>query len=114
MSASATPTSLAAATVLTGVPVVPGVRFAPVIRPGRLPAIEDLDPGGEIAEADREAEAARFTAAAATVAGRLRERAAASTGSASEVLAATAIMLAEEGRRKRLTEAIRHRRTRGK
>ncbi len=31
-----------------------------------------------------------------------------------DMLAATAIMLAEEGRRKRLTEAIRHRRTRGK
>ncbi|MCV7174420.1 phosphoenolpyruvate-utilizing N-terminal domain-containing protein, partial [Mycolicibacterium sphagni] len=77
MTASSTPTSHGAGPVLTGVPVVPGVRYAPVIRPGRLPAIEDLDPGGDIADGQREAEATRFTAAAATVAGRLRERAAA-------------------------------------
>ncbi len=89
------PTALSAGAVLTGVPVVPGVRFAPVIRPGRLPALDDLDPGGEIVEADRDAEAARFTAAAATVADRLRERAASATGVASEVLAATA-MLAQD------------------
>ncbi len=97
MPASSAPTSLpnAAGAVLTGVPVVPGVRFAPVIRPGRLPALDDLDPGGEVAEADRDAEAARFTAAAAAVADRLRDRAAAATGVASEVLAATA-MLAQD------------------
>ncbi|TGD89943.1 phosphoenolpyruvate--protein phosphotransferase [Mycolicibacterium sp. CH28] len=95
MTASSTPTSLGAGRVLTGVPVVPGVRYAPVIRPGRLPAIDDLDPGGEVAEIERDAEAARFTAAAATVADRLRERAASATGAASEVLAATA-MLAQD------------------
>ncbi|WP_082690260.1 phosphoenolpyruvate--protein phosphotransferase [Mycobacterium sp. M26] len=94
MSASSRSVSLDAPSgaVLTGVPVVPGVRFAPVIRPGRLPAIDDLDPGGQIADDQREAEAARFTTAAATVAERLRERAAAATGSASEVLAATATL----------------------
>ena len=32
----------AADTVLTGVPVVPGVAYAPVIRPGRLPLLGDL------------------------------------------------------------------------
>jgi len=79
-------------TVLHGVPVVPGVRFAPVIRPGRLPALGDLDPGGAIAEADRDAEADRFRAAAATVAERLRERSAHASGAASEVLAATATL----------------------
>ncbi|WP_319436160.1 phosphoenolpyruvate--protein phosphotransferase [Mycobacterium sp. RTGN5] len=92
---SSTPTSLGAGQVLTGVPVVPGVRYAPVIRPGRLPAIDDLDPGGELAEDKRDGEATRFTAAAATVAGRLRDRAAHATGAASEVLAATA-MLAQD------------------
>ncbi|WP_179967399.1 phosphoenolpyruvate--protein phosphotransferase [Mycolicibacterium anyangense] len=81
-----------AGAVLTGVPVVPGVRFAPVIRPGRLPAIDDLDPGGQLPDGERDAEAARFTTAAAAVADRLRERAAAATGSASEVLAATATL----------------------
>jgi phosphotransferase system enzyme I (PtsI) len=76
--------------VLQGVPVVPGVRFAPVIRANRLPAIDELAPAGDVPESDRPAEVARFSAAAATVADRLRERAAASTGPASEVLTATA------------------------
>ena len=76
--------------VLQGVPVVPGVRFAPVIRANRLPALSELDPGGEIAEADRAAEVSRFSQAAAAVAQRLREKAAAATGAASEVLTATA------------------------
>jgi len=94
MSAAYTPTSLGAETgiVLTGVPVVPGVRFAPVIRPGRLPDLDELDPGGEISEADRDAEVARFNTASAAVAERLRGRAASATGSASEVLAATATL----------------------
>jgi phosphotransferase system enzyme I (PtsI) len=76
--------------VLQGVPVVPGVRFAPVIRANRLPAIDELAPAGDVPESDRPAEVARFSAAAAAVADRLRERAAAATGPASEVLTATA------------------------
>ena len=78
------------ATVLTGVPVVPGVRFAPVIRANRLPSLAELDPGGQIAEDDRPAEVARFGAAAAAVAQQLRDRAAAATGAAAKVLEATA------------------------
>ena len=77
-------------TVLHGVPVVPGVRFAPVIRTSRLPALEDLDAGGQIAEEQRASESARFAAAAASVAQRLRDRAATATGAAAEVLGATA------------------------
>ena len=80
----------AAGTVLTGVPVVPGIAYAPVIRPGRHPVLEFVAKAIEVAEADRDAELARFSAAAAAVADRLRERAAHATGSASEVLAATA------------------------
>ncbi len=76
--------------VLQGVPVVPGVRFAPVIRANRLPDLSELDPGGQLGEGDRQAEAERFAAAAATVAARLRDKAAAATGPASEVLTATA------------------------
>ena len=76
--------------VLQGVPVVPGVRFAPVIRANRLPAISELDPGVEVPETDRAAEVARFGAAATTVAERLREKAAAASGAAAEVLTATA------------------------
>jgi phosphotransferase system enzyme I (PtsI) len=77
-------------TVLQGVPVVPGVRFAPVLRANRLPAITELDPGVEVPEADRSAEVARFGAAASAVAQGLRDRAAAATGAAAEVLTATA------------------------
>ncbi|MFN3003989.1 phosphoenolpyruvate--protein phosphotransferase [Mycolicibacterium wolinskyi] len=76
--------------VLRGVPVVSGVQYAPVIRPGRLPEVEvpDID----IDAADRAAEAGRFNAAATEVATRLRGRAAHATGAASEVLAATATL----------------------
>ncbi len=79
--------------VLAGVPVVPGVRYAPVIRPGRTPvtaesAVAHAAPG--IGESERAAEAERFTSAAAVVAERLRGRAAHASGAAAEVLAATA------------------------
>nr|WP_238390766.1 MULTISPECIES: putative PEP-binding protein [unclassified Mycolicibacterium] len=77
-------------TVLRGVPVVPGARYAPVIRVGRLP--EAQAPAADIDEADRPAEAGRLAAAATAVATRLRDRAAHATGAASEVLAATATL----------------------
>jgi phosphoenolpyruvate-protein phosphotransferase (PTS system enzyme I) len=82
-------------TVLTGVPVVSGIEYAPVIRPGRLPELDALAAEPDIDEAGRPAEATRFVAAAAAVAERLRDRAAHATGVASEVLAATA-MLAQD------------------
>ena len=90
MTASSTNTSLLPGTALRGVPVVPGVAYAPVIRPGRLPT--SIDDAGDVAEPDRPAEAARFAAAASAVATRLRDRAAHATGAASEVLAATATL----------------------
>ncbi len=97
MTASATPTSLqprspdpAAGTVLEGVPVVAGVGYAPVVRPGRLPVLDGIDDIPELDEQDRPAEAARFAAAASAVVDRLRDRARHATGAASEVLAATA------------------------
>jgi phosphotransferase system enzyme I (PtsI) len=77
--------------VLRGVPVVPGVAYAPVIRPGRLPSLDD-EGAAHVAESDRPAESARFAAAASAVAARLRDRAALATGAASEVLAATATL----------------------
>jgi phosphoenolpyruvate-protein phosphotransferase (PTS system enzyme I) len=100
MTASSLPTSLPpenastehpAGTVLRGVPVVAGVQYAPVIRPGRLPVVDDAS-AADIDETDRPNEAARFAAAATAVAGRLRDRAAHATGAASEVLAATATL----------------------
>lgn len=85
-----------AGTVLHGVPVVTGVAYAPVIRPGRLPEV-DVSVLPEVADADRPAEKERFGAAAATVATRLRERAGHATGAASEVLAATATLAQDRG-----------------
>ncbi|MBI3214239.1 MAG: phosphoenolpyruvate--protein phosphotransferase [Mycobacterium sp.] len=89
MSSTSVPASPVSKTVYTGVPVVGGVAYAPVIRPGRLPAL-DIAAEPDVPEEAREGEAARFTAAAAAVADRLRGRAGSATGSASEVLAATA------------------------
>jgi len=101
MTASSPPTSrpqcgtvagYPAGTVLRGVPVVAGVQYAPVIRPGRLPVVDAGASEAVIDDADRPAEAARFGAAASAVATRLRDRAAHATGAASEVLAATAAL----------------------
>ncbi|MFI5506390.1 phosphoenolpyruvate--protein phosphotransferase [Mycobacterium sp. NPDC051804] len=89
MTASSTHPSHPSGIALRGVPVVPGVAYAPVIRPGRLPSLDD---GGDVAEPDRSAEAERFKAAASAVATRLRDRAAHASGAASEVLAATATL----------------------
>jgi phosphoenolpyruvate-protein phosphotransferase (PTS system enzyme I) len=99
MTASSPPKSLAGqqpaehpqGTVLQGVPVVAGVQYAPVIRPGRLPVVDDAS-AADIEETDRPAEVGRFAAAATAVANRLRDRAAHATGAASEVLAATATL----------------------
>jgi phosphoenolpyruvate-protein phosphotransferase (PTS system enzyme I) len=77
--------------VLWGVPVVAGAQYGPVIRPGRLPVVDDSTLT-EVDGADRPAEAARFVAAAKAVADRLRDRATHATGAASEVLAATATL----------------------
>ncbi|RBY81340.1 phosphoenolpyruvate--protein phosphotransferase [Blastococcus sp. TF02-09] len=75
--------------VLTGTPVVPGAAVGPVVRPAgavRLPE----EQGTPVPEADREAEKARYGAAAEVVAERLTTRAAAATGVSAEVLSTTA------------------------
>ena len=80
---------------LHGTPVVPGVGYGPVIRPGSRPVVP---PGRvEVAEVDRAAEVERFRAAAGVVAQRLRDRAGQATGSAAEVLSANAAMAADRG-----------------
>ncbi|MBJ7465474.1 MAG: phosphoenolpyruvate--protein phosphotransferase [Mycolicibacterium sp.] len=76
--------------VLTGVPVVAGVAYAPVIRPGARPTAPVS--AADVPEADRPGEVDRLKAAAAAVAERLRDRAAHATGVASEVLATTAAL----------------------
>ncbi|ASR03636.1 putative PEP-binding protein [Gordonia rubripertincta] len=85
--------------ILTGTPVVGGVALGPALWPGRRPdhSAEALGAGIEIAEDLRADEAERFTAAAAAVAARLRERASQNTGVAAEVLAATAGLAEDRG-----------------
>ncbi|MBY4038437.1 phosphoenolpyruvate--protein phosphotransferase [Rhodococcus fascians] len=85
----------AESTTLRGTPVVPGVGYGPVIRPGARPAIPADT--GEVAEADRESEKAVFDAAANAVATRLRGLAELATGAASEVLSANAAMASDRG-----------------
>ncbi|MGK2902892.1 MAG: phosphoenolpyruvate--protein phosphotransferase [Mycobacterium sp.] len=81
--------SMAETHVLTGVPVVAGVAYAPVIRPGARPPVAHAEPV-QIDEAARPGEVTRMKEAAAAVADRLRERAGHATGVASGVLATTA------------------------
>ena len=98
MSATSSPVSLhpadvsqpPAGTVLRGIPAVGGVQYAPVIRPGSRPTVDTASTSADLDESRRPGEVARFTAAAAAVADRLRERAANASGAASEVLATTA------------------------
>src|SRR5690349_23792958 len=85
-----------APTVLTGTPVVPGVALGPVVRPSGAVQLPEGD-AAPLAEADRPAEKARFEAAAAVVADRLAERAAAATGVSAEVLSTTAGLARDRG-----------------
>ncbi|WP_159926928.1 MULTISPECIES: putative PEP-binding protein [Nocardia] len=81
--------------VLCGTPAVSGVACAPAVRPGaRLRVAESTD---SIPEPGRASEQAAFLAAAATVADRLRGRAARAGGAAAEVLAANAAMATDRG-----------------
>ncbi|HET9565305.1 MAG TPA: phosphoenolpyruvate--protein phosphotransferase, partial [Mycobacterium sp.] len=60
MTASSPPTSLPsdrestdlpAGTVLHGVPVVAGIQYGPVIRPGRLPVLDEVKSAPDVDEA---------------------------------------------------------------
>lgn len=88
-------TGLSAQAVLQGTPVVPGVGYGPVVRPGARPSPPAH--GGEVADADRANERRVFDAAAQAVAARLRARAELATGAASEVLSANAAMATDRG-----------------
>jgi phosphotransferase system enzyme I (PtsI) len=84
---------------LHGTPVVPGVGYGRVVRPESAP---ELPASYEVDEAGRDAEAARFTAAAELVSQRLSDRAAAASGVSAEVLLATATLSRDRG----LTAAV--------
>ncbi|MET0196016.1 MAG: phosphoenolpyruvate--protein phosphotransferase [Rhodococcus fascians] len=87
--------ALAGSAVLTGTPVVPGVGYGPVIRPGGRPDVPVDDT--VLDEQARGPELETFREATSVVAGRLRGRAELATGAASEVLSANAAMAQDRG-----------------
>lgn len=87
--------SAGAGRVLAGTPVVPGVGYGPVIRPGERPAVPVRV--ADLPEADRPAEKQRFRMAAAAVSARLLARADAAAGAGAEVLRATAALATDRG-----------------
>lgn len=95
--------SEATGSTLTGTPVVPGVGYGPSAWPAPRPELSDPY---TVAEADRDDEAARFSAAVETVAQRLSERAANASGVASEVLLATATLAKDRGLRAAVEQRV--------
>jgi phosphotransferase system enzyme I (PtsI) len=90
--------SAGAAQALRGTPVVPGVAYGPV-----LLASTEVSPGAVATFAEQQLERddalARYDAAVATVSGRLADRAGRASGSAAEVLTATAGLARDPGLR---------------
>ncbi|UEA59286.1 phosphoenolpyruvate--protein phosphotransferase [Gordonia otitidis] len=84
---------------LTGTPVVAGYAYGPALWPGGRVEHDDRLLGADrsLADDDLGAEADRLAAAAATVAGRLRNRASHASGAAAEVLNATAGLAEDRG-----------------
>ncbi|MDO9379049.1 MAG: putative PEP-binding protein [Nocardioidaceae bacterium] len=80
-------------TVVRGTAVVPGIGAGPVVRPAPRPTVPADEPAAATPQEGEE----RFAAAAATVADRLAGRGEQSTGSASEVLMATAALARDRG-----------------
>lgn len=92
-------------TALKGTGVVGGVRYAGAVWISPRP---ELPQAGEVvAEENREAELARFDAAAETVSARLLERSANAEGHAAEVLKATAGMVNDRGWRKAVNKGVK-------
>ena len=89
---------------LHGTPVVPGLAYGRVVRPAPAP---QLPAATTVAEADRDAEVERFTAAASTIADRLAARAAAASGVSAEVLQATAQLARDRGLTAGVVKSVR-------
>lgn len=86
---------MAATDVITGTGVVPGVAYGPALWTAPRPQLPEHTP--TIAEEAREAEVARFRAAAEAVSARLAGRASQATGAAANVLGATASLARDKG-----------------
>ncbi|MGL4832558.1 MAG: phosphoenolpyruvate--protein phosphotransferase [Propionibacteriaceae bacterium] len=89
---------------LHGTGVVPGVAAGPVIWATPHQSLPEHSP--TLAEDQREAAAAQFSAAADTIAARLTERASHATGVATEVLGANAALARDRGWRKAALKLI--------
>ncbi len=96
--------SPASQATLSGTPVVPGIQVGPAVWPAPRPVADTDAP--EVEEGEREAEVARYEAAAETVTRRLKERSEVADGVAAEVLAATAGLATDRGLRKAVTSRI--------
>ena len=96
----------AAAPVLSGTGVVPGLGYGPArwVRPAVTTV--DTSDGAAPDEAGLAAAQERFGAAAQAVAGRLEERAAAATGVSAEVLKADAVLARDRGWAKEARKAL--------
>ncbi|NLE79985.1 MAG: phosphoenolpyruvate--protein phosphotransferase [Rhodococcus sp.] len=79
----------------TGTPAVPGVAYAPVIWTSPRPELVTGRP--RVPEADRDDQKTALRSAAATVAGRIRDRGSAASGVAAEVLTANAALAEDRG-----------------
>ena len=98
------PRTAADTRTLHGTPVVPGLAYGRVVRPAPAP---QLPAATTVAEADRDAEVERFTAAATTVADRLTARSLASSGVSAEVLQATAVLARDRGLTASVVKGVR-------
>lgn len=87
--------------VITGTAVVAGVGLGPALRPGSLPTLPKDEPQLNVDQA-----AAEFSAACLAVASRLRQRANQASGSASEVLVATAALAQDRGLATQVTKHV--------
>ncbi|MEL4504713.1 phosphoenolpyruvate--protein phosphotransferase [Luteococcus sp. H138] len=93
------------ASELRGTGVVPGVAYAPAIWTAPRPQLPEHSPN--IPENGRDAEVARFQAAAAAVSSRLSQRASHATGVAANVLEANASMASDKGWHKAIIKRIK-------
>ncbi|WP_420176247.1 phosphoenolpyruvate--protein phosphotransferase [Luteococcus sp. OSA5] len=96
---------MTSAVELRGTGVVPGIAYAPAIWTAPRPQLPEHSPN--IPEEAREAELAKFQAAAAAVSSRLSQRASHATGVAANVLEANASMASDKGWHKAIAKKMK-------
>ena len=95
--------------LIRGTGVVAGLAYGAArwVRPAGPDTATDTTPGTPPDEEQLETERARFTAAAATVAGRLDQRASLATGVSAEVLSANAVLVRDRGWAKAVVKELK-------